>query len=58
MSTIFDKMKKLTPYHTCLKAKENPPYMIVTNEELDIFYLNESSALFFKLCNFCLFILK
>ena len=51
MKYVFEYMKDLIPYKTCLKERSNPPLQIVANEELDIYYLNESSAYFYELCD-------
>mgnify|MGYP000010134899 FL=1 len=51
MTSVFEFMKDLIPYKTCLKERSNPPLQIVANEESDIYYLNESSAYFYELCD-------
>lgn len=51
MTSVFEFMKDLIPYKTCLKERSNPPLQIVANEDSDIYYLNESSAYFYELCD-------
>lgn len=51
MNIIFEKLRKLIPYKTCLKEKQNDDLLIVANENGDIFYLNETSRDFYEHCN-------
>lgn len=51
MNIIFEKMCGLIPFKTCIKERENGEFLIVSNNKLDIVYLNETSKDFYNLCN-------
>lgn len=51
MNIIFEKMRELIPYKTCVKARANGNILIVSNFKHDIIYLNETSKDFYDLCD-------
>ena len=53
MSRGFALIQNLIPYSTAWRTEDNGDFLIVSNEKHEIFYLNETSALFYTLCNGC-----
>lgn len=51
MNVAYEKMKKLVPYQTCTKQRENYSILIVSNDENEIIYLNETSMDFYSFCD-------
>lgn len=51
MNLIYSKMSHLIPFKTCIKYKENDELLIISTENSDILYLNETSKDFYLLCD-------
>ena len=51
MNIIYSKMSHLVPFKTCTKYKENGDILIVSTEDSDVLYLNETSKDFYLLCD-------
>lgn len=51
MNIVYEKMKTLVPFKTCIKERENTDFLIVSNENAEIIYLNETSKDFYALCD-------
>lgn len=51
MNLIYNKLSHLIPFKNCIKERENDEILIVSTENSDIIYLNETSKDFFTLCD-------
>ncbi len=51
MNVAYEKIKKLVPYQICTKQRENYNILIVSNDENEIIYLNETSMDFYRFCD-------
>ena len=51
MDTVFNKMKGLVPEKTLLKERQDGDFLVVCNEDMNIFYLNETSADVYSMCD-------
>lgn len=51
MNRGFDLIKRLIPFSTACRKQDNGDFLIVSNDNMEIFYLNETSSRFFLLCN-------
>lgn len=51
MNIIFNKIKDLIPFKSCIKERENGNLLIVAGQNGEILYLNEVSKDFYKLCD-------
>ena len=51
MNVIYEKIKDLIPIRRCIKYRENGDLLIVSNDESEIFYLNETTKDFYLLCD-------
>ena len=47
----YDLIKNLIPMQSCTKKRDNKDFLIVMNENGEIFYLNDSAKLVYSLCN-------
>lgn len=45
----FDKFKNLIPVQHNLKCRENGEYLIIMNEDQELFYLNETARFMYEL---------
>lgn len=50
MTNIFDTIENYIPIKNCVKEKDNGSLLIVSNDENEIIYLNETSKEIYRLC--------
>ena len=48
MISLYEKFEKYVPIEDCLKKRINNDFLIVMNEETDIYYLNDTARFIYE----------
>ena len=51
MFDVFQELSTLIPFHSCEKFRKDSEFLIVTNSDNQMLYLNEVAGEIFMLCN-------
>lgn len=51
MNTVYEFIKNLIPCQVYTKKRDNEDFLIVLNENLELYFLNETAKDFYKRCD-------